>query len=389
MDNNVLCDRTKAALTVICLTEGGSTLARALRSLRRQSWDHDDRVLLVHRGSNKVASERMWKDAALPGRILVWDEKTAAEIVGYLAAMGGHALVLKESDALAPPALSLIRSVTAGNPDSLFLFRASLPDGSAPWNKPEICKTDVSVPQLVFPADSSFDKAALWEGDGVRFVETLLRNHSDRPVIWRKEAPQIIGPHERWIRPGWVDGSAHARETGREDCQSGWQTYFGTRFRGEQILDVGAGLGESKQRLSAGGNHVTTFDVASGLPVDFTGDLSVFSDRAFDVVTAFDVVEHIPDPRRFLADLQRLASRAIVLTTPNVWVSRCRNPHHVREYSPPAFLDLLCECEEFQCVDCLVSANYSGTGAVSLRPEEFLGTVYPVMAAVLQRRTER
>jgi hypothetical protein len=38
-----------------------------------------------------------------------------------------------------------------------------------------------------------------------------------------------------------------------------------------------------------------------------------------------------------------LATQSVVLSTPNVWVSRCGNPYHVREYSPPLLVERLRE----------------------------------------------
>lgn len=61
----------------------------------------------------------------------------------------------------------------------------------------------------------------------------------------------------------------------------------------------------------------------------------------FDLVTSFQVIEHVTDPERHLAALSRLArpDATILLTTPNrLTLSPGRdtplNPFHVREFSP-------------------------------------------------------
>jgi 2-polyprenyl-3-methyl-5-hydroxy-6-metoxy-1,4-benzoquinol methylase len=42
-------------------------------------------------------------------------------------------------------------------------------------------------------------------------------------------------------------------QLGREDCQSGWQIFVGNRYKNKSILDVGSGLGLSKDRMQKTG----------------------------------------------------------------------------------------------------------------------------------------
>jgi hypothetical protein len=37
----------------------------------------------------------------------------------------------------------------------------------------------------------------------------------------------------------------------------------------------------------------------------------------WDLVTAFDVIEHVPDPIRFIEEIKKLSSQYIFFTTPN------------------------------------------------------------------------
>jgi hypothetical protein len=105
---------------------------------------------------------------------------------------------------------------------------------------------------------------------------------------------------------------------GRADTQRAWHEWAGRTLEGKSILDVGAGVGLSKSRLGRGGvNRVTTQDVERSLmgKVDVIADLRDVRGR-WDVVTAFDVVEHVPDAKSFLGKLAELASESVLFTTP-------------------------------------------------------------------------
>ena len=74
--------------------------------------------------------------------------------------------------------------------------------------------------------------------------------------------------------------------------------------------------------------------------------------QSFDVVTCFDVLEHVAEDAAFVADLVRIARHWVVITAPNFEISQAQNPFHCREYTGPELLDLLrphsvhsrCEC---------------------------------------------
>lgn len=143
------------------------------------------------------------------------------------------------------------------------------------------------------------------------------------------------------MKESWTELSKLNGPQGRDDCQFGWHRWVGEHFHGCAILDVGSGLGLARERLAAGGNEVVLQDPAPGTPVDIHDDIGDLAGRFFDVVTAFDVIEHVLDDGLFLWNLCRIARRSVVITTPNYNVSKAANPFHVREYSPPEFLDLI------------------------------------------------
>lgn len=93
--------------------------------------------------------------------------------------------------------------------------------------------------------------------------------------------------------------------------------YIGYQAR---VLDIGCGGGFLSNGLAKGGHHVTGLDLSSSsLKVaqsrDETGTVKYvqgdayqlpFPRESFDVVTAMDLLEHVSDPRKILAEATRV-----------------------------------------------------------------------------------
>lgn len=182
--------------------------------------------------------------------------------------------------------------------------------------------------------------------------------------------------------PDFIDGARHGGAEGRWDAQPSWHALFGRALRGKTILDVGAGLGHSRERLAGPdrSNIVVLHDVAPDLPVDLNCPLELIPDKSFDVVSAFDVIEHVEDDGTFLAQLCRIARETVILTTPNWRVSRCGNPFHVREYTPEQLLDLV---RPHAIRALYTDADGSGNGAEQQSVEAFIGTNAAALGLVL------
>jgi SAM-dependent methyltransferase len=129
------------------------------------------------------------------------------------------------------------------------------------------------------------------------------------------------------------------------------------------VLDVGCNVGYGVQLLANAGATVSGVDVSPqavkvakerlGTGADirlYDGKRSNFAAHSFDVVTSFQVIEHISDYDAYFAEIARVlrADGIAIFTTPN----RCLrldsgmkpwNPFHVREFGPKDLRDFLLE----------------------------------------------
>ena len=132
-----------------------------------------------------------------------------------------------------------------------------------------------------------------------------------------------------------------------------------------RILDVGCGYGYFVRRALAAGFDAYGVDLSSDgireaekhIPGrTFCGTIegvAELEEMQFDVIFASHLIEHIPDPRSFVAELiHHLSDRGIiVLVTPNIesWLARISRarwvsfkiPEHVAYYTPKTITRLL------------------------------------------------
>lgn len=140
----------------------------------------------------------------------------------------------------------------------------------------------------------------------------------------------------------------------------------------ESVLDVGCGEGVLTYRWAErlGGRPVVGIDLPDpkleaewltrrrpnlelrAMPVEDLQDLP-FPDDSFDVVAAIEVLEHVPDAERTLAEMARVAARHLLVSVPREPLWRALNvargvyvrdlgntPGHVNHWSKRSFVQM-------------------------------------------------
>lgn len=127
--------------------------------------------------------------------------------------------------------------------------------------------------------------------------------------------------------------------------------------RDRDVLDAGCGEGFGTVLLAETARRVLGIDYSEAavaaaraayrLPNLEFRPLDVYKlpglDLRFDLVTNFQVIEHLPDPARFLTAVRATlkADGVLMLTTPNRLTTVSENPYHLREYTADELRELL------------------------------------------------
>jgi len=99
-----------------------------------------------------------------------------------------------------------------------------------------------------------------------------------------------------------------------------------------QWFDVwGVDISEKAIELAKEKNKVAHFQVKD--VYDMAG--------GFDYLLASEVIEHLPDPDKFLKHIKGLFEKEALITTPNKTVRKTIDPHHFREYTKDELRELL------------------------------------------------
>jgi len=102
---------------------------------------------------------------------------------------------------------------------------------------------------------------------------------------------------------------------------------FVLEHAGRSVVDLGCGLGGYSKVLGERGLDVRAFDVAPeyveraverGVRAEvFDGERLPLEDGSVDTVFLLEVIEHLEEPARLLAEAHRVARGSVLVTTPN------------------------------------------------------------------------
>lgn len=128
-------------------------------------------------------------------------------------------------------------------------------------------------------------------------------------------APQVAASHYRF-----------GQYMGKKRWMSIWhQLDEVSKLEPNSILEIGLGNGIFSAAAKALGLNVSTLDLDPELEPDYLGsaDNLPFEDGTFDVVCAFQVLEHLPFDQsiKALSEMLRTATRAVVISLPDAKTS--------------------------------------------------------------------
>lgn len=126
---------------------------------------------------------------------------------------------------------------------------------------------------------------------------------------------------------------------------------------GQRVLDLGCGSGYGTNLLSQDASWAVGADISSEA-VNYASEIYSapnavfvvsdacclsFKPETFDIICAFEVIEHVEDQRGFLREAKRLlrSQGVLIVSTPNKKGDHSGNPYHVRELDSKEFKELL------------------------------------------------
>lgn len=103
----------------------------------------------------------------------------------------------------------------------------------------------------------------------------------------------------------------------------------------ETALDVGAGNGKMMDYFRSRGKNATGFDLHPARPDIQKGNIlkNKIPNESYDLVYSAHVIEHLPDPDKFVHELLRISKRYICVVAPLPGKKFWDQPDHLRPYT--------------------------------------------------------
>lgn len=155
------------------------------------------------------------------------------------------------------------------------------------------------------------------------------------------------------VIPGHVNDDLWSEHVGR-------YAFARRLVHGKRVLDAGCGTGYGSAELAQSAAEVTGVDIAADAIEYATANYPLpglrflessctavpFPRESFDVLVAFEVIEHLPDYRAFLDESARVLTRAglFIVSSPNkCYYAKTRseigpNPYHEHEFEAEEFV---------------------------------------------------
>jgi SAM-dependent methyltransferase len=135
-------------------------------------------------------------------------------------------------------------------------------------------------------------------------------------------------PGGAWVL-GWTDPLHLARRLLHDAIKQRAQYAQG------RLLDLGCGGGPYREMFTNVSSYIG-LDIAPNADVDVAGDgLALpFTDSCFDTILCNEVLEHVPEPSRFMSEIARVLKPGgfLLLTTPQTWGLH-HEPHDYYRYT--------------------------------------------------------
>ena len=155
------------------------------------------------------------------------------------------------------------------------------------------------------------------EGDVTPFADARVLGHVDVSYLQCGSCGLVMADDPTWLEEAYADAIAHLDVGLLDLCQIlanvTSSVLRAERLRGGRFLDWAGGYGVLTRLMRDRGFDFVHTDVyaANIFASGFTGDLA---DERFDLVTAFEVLEHLVDPVGELAPVAAATDRLLVTT---------------------------------------------------------------------------